>query len=137
MEFKIEPYFGAGCVKFGMKKEDIRKCFNYQFKEFKKTPISKTLTDDFGICHIYYKTNNLCEAIEFFEGEVLFYEQRLFERPYEEVCKIFESYDSSLDFNDVGFTSFKFGVGIFAPFSNDEPDKPIESIIVFERGYYD
>ena len=134
MKFEIEAYVGAGCVKLGMNRDDIRKCFNNQYKEFRKTPISETLTDDFGNCHVYYKKNNLCEAIELFEGEVLFDDQKLIGRPYSEVKNFFGSLDNSIDYNDAGFAYFKLGIGIFAPFANDEPDEPVESVIVFERG---
>jgi hypothetical protein len=38
--------------------------------------------------------------------------------------------------DETGFTSNEFGFGVYAPFAVEEPDDPIESVIVFERGYY-
>lgn len=136
MDFDIKPYDGAGCLKLRMERVDIRKCFNNQYKEIKKTPLSQSITDDFGCCHVYYKINDICEAVEFFEREVMFNGQKLIGRPYSEVRNFFETIDNSIDFNDAGFTSLKFGVRVFAPFAHDEPDEPVESIIIFERGYY-
>ncbi|MDP4145812.1 MAG: hypothetical protein Q8936_15205 [Bacillota bacterium] len=39
--------------------------------------------------------------------------------------------------NDCGFTSHKFGIGIYAPFAQDKPGEPVEGVIVFAKGYYD
>lgn len=138
MKFDIIPYGGAGCVNFGMNREDIRKCFNNQYKEFKKTPLSESLTDDLRCCHIYYKENDICEAVEFFEGaEVIFDGKLLLGIPYNKIKDMFEAIDDSLDFNDAGFTSYKYGIGVFTSYASDEPDEPVEAVIIFEKGYYD
>jgi hypothetical protein len=138
MTFEIKPYVGVGFIKFGMKREEVRKCFNNQFDEFKKTPFSETLTDDFGCCHAYYKKQDTCEAVEFFEeAELTIDGKMIFGKPYSEIKAMFEAMDNSLDFNGEGFTSFKYGVGVYAPYAQDKPDEAIESVIVFEKGYYD
>lgn len=135
---KIRPYVGVQEIDFDMKREVIRKKFNHEFTEFKKTHFSQNTTDAFEFCHIYYDNENLCEAIELFEpATVMFDNFVMTEQPYEKVKDFFDAIDDSLDFNDAGFTSYKYGIGVFAPNASDEPEEPIESIIVFRKGYYD
>jgi hypothetical protein len=138
VEFRIIPYIGVGCIKFGMKREDIRKCFNNQFVQFRKTPFSETLTDDFGCCHVFYKKQKTCEAIELFkEAGATINNKRLVGEPYAEVRAMFEAIDETIVVNDDGFTSFKYGIGVYAPLAKEQPEEPVEAIIVFEKGYYD
>jgi hypothetical protein len=138
MNFEIVPYVGIGCIKFGMKREEVRKCFDNQYEEFKKTPFSETLTDDFGGCHVFYKKQDTCEAIECFEeSNVMMDGKKIIGMPYAEIKAMFEEIDNSLEFNDAGFTSFKYGTGVYAPFAQDRPSEPVESVIVFEKGYYE
>ncbi len=138
MSLEITSYVGVGNLKLGMNRKDIRKKFDYEAKEFKKTPISENLTDDFGYCHIYYDKEDKCEAIEFFEtAPIIFKGQLLIGEPYSSIKKIFEVIDKIVEFDDTGFTSIKYGIGIYAPFAEDEPNEPVESVIIFKSGYYD
>jgi len=138
LKFKITSYVGAGCITFGMTRDSVRKYFDNKFREFKKTPCSETLTDDFELCHVYYQIQGTCEAVEFFgEAEVVFNDKKIIGRAYSEIKDMFQKIDELLDINDAGFTSFKYGIGVFAPFALDEPNEPIESVIVFEKDYYD
>lgn len=138
MNLEITSYVGAGCLKLGMTRNDIRKCFDSQGKELKKTPFSETLTDDFGYCHVYYNKEDKCEAIEFFEtATIIFKGQLLIGEPYSNIKKTFKVIDKTIKFDETGFTSIKYGFGVYAPFAEDEPNESVESVILFERGYYD
>jgi hypothetical protein len=138
VKFEITSYVGAGCLTFGMTRGSIRKCFDNKFKEFKKTPNSETLTDAFGLCHVYYKKNDTCEAVEFFgDADVIFNDEQIIGRAYNEIKDWFDKIDELLDINDAGFTSLKYGIGVFAPFARKEPEEPVESVIIFEEGYFD
>ncbi len=68
--FDVIPLVEVGGVKFGMKREEVRKIFG-NAREFKKTRFSRNTTDDFGFCHVFYNGNDECEAIEFFNGSEL------------------------------------------------------------------
>lgn len=133
MKFEIVPYVGVGSLKFGMKREEIRKCFNDQFEECQKIPFSETVKDDFGCCHVFYKKQDTCQAIEFFqEANVFFKGKKIIGKPFLKIKAMFEAIDNSLGFSDTGFTSFKYGVEIYAP---AELVGPVESVIVFDREY--
>jgi len=67
MEYEIKPYIGVGSIEFGMTDSQVRSVVGGEFRSFKKTPISETLTDAFsdkGI-HVYYRKLGICEAVEF------------------------------------------------------------------------
>ena len=49
---KATPLVEVNGVKFGMKRCDVRKIFG-NATEFKKSKFSKTITDDFGFCHVF------------------------------------------------------------------------------------
>lgn len=86
MNFEIVPYVGVGGIKFGMKREEIRKLFNYKVIEFMKTPLSIAKTDDFGCCHVFYNKQGTCEAIELFvESNVTLEGRLIISKPYSEV----------------------------------------------------
>lgn len=62
---KIVPTKTVGDIKFGMSRDEVRK--NKEYKEFKKTKLSKNSTDDFGNLHVYYTKDDIVEAVEIFK----------------------------------------------------------------------
>jgi hypothetical protein len=138
MIFNISPYIGVEEIEFDMQRQKVRNKFNGDYREFKKTKFSINTTDAFQFCHVYYDNANLCEAIEFFEPAIVAFDNfQITGKSYRVVKEYFENIDEKLDFNDAGFTSYKYGVGVFAPYALDEPDGLIEAIIIFRNGYYD
>lgn len=135
MKFEIIPYVGVGSLKFGMEKAEVRNYFNNQFQEFKKTPFSETFSDNFGCCHVLYNKEDTLEAIEFIkETEVMFFGNNILDKPFLEVKALFEGFDDSLSYSDTGFTSFKYGVGVYVPI---DLNRPVDSVIVFDKKYSD
>lgn len=125
----ISPYEGFNQISFGDSREIVRnKLGNYT--EFKKSKFSKNTTDDFGFCHVFYTPDNKVNAIEFFPGaEVSFNNKSLFSLSYSD-AKAFLS-DSSIEENDCGAKFPKYGISIFAP----ELSK-IETILIYSRNYW-
>jgi hypothetical protein len=133
MKFEIKPYVGAGMIKFGMKDNKVQEILQIKPQKFKKSPLSDVLTDAYPFCHVYYKENGDCEAIEFFEpADVSFQGNTLIGVPCEKVSSLFKELDSSLEEDETGIISFKYGVSIF---SSDL--QGVEGVLVFEEGYYD
>jgi hypothetical protein len=131
-KFDINPYTNVGEIFFGASRESIRKVFG-TYKEFKKSKASKNTTDDFEFCHIYYDTNNKCEAIEYFPDLELLYKKRnLFEMNFNDFSQFALSNSIALEENDMGVLAKEIGIAIYAP----EREK-IESILVYKKGYYD
>ena len=123
----VRPLMDVDGVSFGMKREEVRKIFG-EAKTFKKNNYSKTLTDDFGFCHVFYNTSDECEAIEIFndvkvqmDGKIVFPDDK----------ELLLQLISDAEVDDVGFISKKLSIGVYAP------DGKMESILFGCKGYYD
>ncbi|MEM5770836.1 MAG: hypothetical protein AAGU32_21525 [Bacillota bacterium] len=139
MTFHFESYVGVEKIKFGDTRKNIRNNLGLKFKEFIKVGQFGKNMDVYEFCHIHYGEDDLCEAIEFFGSSILIlkgYEVKL--EKYGDIKRFFESIDNNIDtiFDDCGFTSFQYGIGVYTPFP-DELNSPIECIIIFKKGYYD
>ncbi len=123
----VIPLSEVNGVKFGMKREEVRSCFG-NAKEFRKSKFSKTTTDDFGFCHVYYNINDECEAIELFdECEVKINGITVF--PYE--SDTLKKMITDIEEDDTGFISKNLSIGIYSP------DGKMESILFGCKGYYE
>lgn len=121
------PLVGVGAVEFGMKRTEVRSIFG-KATEFKKSKFSKTTTDDFGFCHVFYNTKDECEAIEIFNDvEVEIDGIVVFPTNIERLSAIC----ADLMKDDSGYISVGCSIGIYAP------DGAMESILFATRGYYE
>jgi hypothetical protein len=139
MQLEIEPYVGIGPIKFGMTIDHVRNLINQKPKPFLKGPTSTVPTDafnDLGL-HVYYKKPGICQAVELFSpANPIFQGQSLIQRPFNELHSWLQTIDDSLKVGRWGLTSLKFGIGLYAPEIRERDDALVESVIVFERGYY-
>lgn len=89
----------------------------------------------------FQEEDGVCEAIEFCEPtKAVFNERPLNGIPFIEAKKWLQNFDNELDEEvGVGVTSYKLGFGLYAPAydEDEEPDAPVEAVIVFSKGYYD
>lgn len=114
-------------VEFGMKRIEVRKILG-KANEFKKSKFSKTFSDDFGFCHVFYNTNDECEAIEVFkEVQVIINDKVVFPTTLDEAKKIL----GELIEEDESYISKKKSVGIYIPDGN------MESILFGISEYYE
>lgn len=122
-----QPLKEINGIKFGMKREDVRKIIG-EAKEFKKSKFSKNTTDDFGYCHVFYNDDDECEAIEIFNNtEVLINETVVFPINISEIKTIIKD----LVEEEGSFISKSQSMGIYAPNGN------MESILFGNIGYYE
>lgn len=124
---KAVPLSEVNGVKFGMKRDEVRDVFG-EAKEFKKSKFSKTITDDFGFCHVFYNLNDECEAIEIFnESEVSIDGKIIFPANVDTL----KSMILDLEKDDSGFISKSQSIGVYAPYGK------MESILFGRAGYYE
>lgn len=124
---KAIPLSEVNGVKFGMKRCDVRKVFG-EATEFKKSKFSKTTTDDFGFCHVFYNQSDECEAIEIFdENEVQIDDITVFPDNADKLKSMLPDTED----DDCGFISKSKSIGVYAP------DGKMESILFGCIGYYD
>lgn len=139
--FEITPYVGASLIKFGMKREEVRKVFSeYEPRAFWRNYYSESATDGYdeiGI-NIYYDSADKTIALEFYEpAQVAFNGIEIFNISASEAYKLMASLDKDIAIDGDGLTSFKFGIGVYEPNYEEEPFLPVEAIIIFIEGYYD
>jgi hypothetical protein len=133
-EFVIDPYVGAGVLRLGMTPAEVQKALNFNPRKYRRLHEKE---DDYRICFVYYKEPEICNAIEFFPpASVLFHGKNLLDCSLKEAMEFVRQYDSDLEI-EAGFISHKYGFGVYAEFGIYEPENPVETVIVFEKGYYD
>lgn len=127
LKWNVQPLKEVNGVRLGMKREAVRKILG-EAKEFKKSKFSKTTTDDFGCCHVFYDTNDECEAVEIFgEVEVSVNGKVLFPTGIEEVKNVINDLEEEYG----SFISKSQSIGIYAP------EGKMESILFGNPGYYE
>lgn len=138
MELLIESFKGVGQIKFGMTRTEVRSVIKSNVQEFKKTPTSETLTDAFDFCHVYYKQDDTCEAIELFEPAIpIFQNEKLIGSQFKEVKKLFHQLDKDVEIDETGLTSYNCGIALFVPSLSRSGKEKVEGVFVFKQGYYD
>jgi hypothetical protein len=139
MEFPIAPYEGAGPIKFGMTRPQVRAILNEDYCEFRRGE-SSNLSDFFTsiAVFVYYNDSGVVEFIEFTDPAKPIYEKRnLLKYSYSESLKFFSRFDDNVELDSAGLTSYELGIAVYAPHCGEEPDGIVETIGVFEKGYYD
>lgn len=121
-----------------MTSQQIENILRIKPRKFKKFEDDEFETDAFDMCYVYYKDPGVCEAIEFFKPAIVTLNgTNLIGESYKDVKNLFLMLDEETEYEDTGLTSYKYGVGIYAPFAEDDPLEPVEGVIIFENGYYD
>jgi len=139
MNLVIRPHEGIGPIDFGMSRDEVRRLFDGEDPRSKQSD-SSVASDLFPVngVLVHYGDDETVEAIEVgMRGEPTLFDARLLNRPMEDLVTWMRTIDPRLEVDDVGFTSFRFGIGAFAPQASKVRDAIIEGIIVFKPGYYD
>jgi hypothetical protein len=139
MDFEIKPLQGAGILRFGMDVVEVRSLLGGQWKSFKKTPNASYPCDHFLDANVfaYYKESGILEALEFYDGaSPLLNGTSLIGLKATDARNILEGFDKLLEFDSDSITSHSLGVGVYAPGWEDEEGGIVESVIIFEEGYY-
>ena len=117
MGFTICPLLGVGALRFGMTPEEVRRLLPTPHRSFMKARWSKMPTDAFAdAIHVFYDDSGRCDAVEFYRDcEVLLNEKNLLGIPYSDAQSVVRAIDPELEEDEAGFTSYRLGVGAYAP----------------------
>ncbi|OGU24485.1 MAG: ABC transporter ATP-binding protein [Hydrogenophilales bacterium RIFOXYD1_FULL_62_11] len=140
MNAEIKPLQGFEKLKFGTQIDLVRESLGVAYKTFKRTSSAEMPCDFFESLGIftYYKTTGVLEAIEFVSPARPFYGGvSLLEAGVDEIIKTLMEHDSDIEETNDGLTSYKLGIGIYAPDADENPNLPPESVIAFAKDYYD
>lgn len=139
MSYPIKSFTGAGPIEFGMTIEQVRNVMGDDFVSFKRTPAADIPNHHYrslGLI-INYRLPGVVKAIEFASpADPEFDDIHLLAISYNELKKLLIARDPDLEIEIDGLTSHKLGIGAYAPHAADEPNSPVEAIIVFEKDYY-
>ena len=127
MTFDLIANKAIGQLDFGMDRSDVRELLPGFKGSFKKSKFSKNTTDDFGYCHAFYDSNDKLNAIEFFSGsEILYNDKNLFNLSVNELLELFS--DLSEEYGS--YISKESSIGITVE------DGKIACILIGCSGYY-
>jgi hypothetical protein len=140
MEFVIQPRRGAGPLMLGMSRSQVQDTLSAVSHRFRRGPKAAPDADHFealGV-FVYYDTSDLVEAIELATpAKAILGSQDLLSTTFSEAEALLSARDLGVMIASDGLTSKAEGVGVWVPFAKDDPDAPVESVIVFVDGYYD
>ena len=140
MNVEINPLQGFEKLKFGTQIDLVREALGVAYKTFKRTPSAEMPCDFFESLGIftYYNPSGTLEAIEFVRpAKPCYGGVNLLEAGVNEIKKILIEHDSGIEQTDDGLTSYKLGIGVYAPDTDENPNLPPESVIAFAKDYYD
>lgn len=140
LPLEIEPYQGIAGVQFGMTAEQVRAILGQPIAPLLE-PAPGSATADFfehlGM-EVSYTPSGHCDAIDLAPPSApTFQGQSLMGQPFVAVKAWFQTLDPEIAIDETGFTSYHYGLGIYAPFAATEPEEPVEGVILFQAGYYD
>ena len=88
--------------------------------------------------YVYYKNPGLCNAIEIAPpSEPTFHGKTILGLPYREAREIVNLIDPKFKEDGSGLIATSLGIGLYAPGAAKDIESKVESVIVFEMGYYD
>ena len=137
---EIKSYVGVGPIVFGMTAKEVRSALGCTYEEFKRDPMSPIITDAFDSLGVFvcYNVDKKCNAIEMAAPAQPFFAGRdLLNNSFGNVFEYLRGFDRGVNLRIDGLTSFALGIGLYAPDCVKDRPSPAESVIAFERGYYE
>jgi hypothetical protein len=85
----------------------------------------------------YDKSDRVVSVEMYAPADPIFFGHHLLQESFGELLEWFPQIDPEVKIEGDGLTSAKFGVALWADSAEDEPGELVESVMVFERGYYE
>jgi hypothetical protein len=108
-------------------------------RPFRKTTSSRTLTDaflGFGL-HVFYDEQDRCEALELSAPAIVLLEERpLLGVSFADGERHLHALDAASVTDADGCTSHVLGVSLYCPADVAGARETIESVLVFQKGYF-
>lgn len=130
-QFEIKAQESVNGVEFGASRQEARESFGTEFREIKKSPLSKNTMDAYKTFHVFYTPDNLLEAVEIFPESTVMLNGQEIPSQYADAKAWFMGEDASAEANADSVTSRSLGISIYAP------EGKIESILVAKSAYFD
>lgn len=143
IKYSIKPFLKVGNLYFGTKREVINQSLNLPFKEvFSKTLSGvKFVTDHYekeGLILGYLNPSFLLRYVILTDPCEAFFENKdLLAMNYAECLAFMRQFDEQIIEEEyVGFTSYKYGIAIYAPNGTEDSQCEIEAVTIGAKGYF-
>lgn len=139
MNLSIEPYKSVSQIVFGSSTDDLRTILGHQYKSVNHYDSSgfRDVYIDLGL-HVHYDGVGQCEAVEISPPAIpMFFDINFLGMPFNNAKEKMRKLDPDILVNNTGFTSLKYGINVYADGVDEDPNAPIEAVLVFRKGYYD
>ena len=138
MKYIINKYIGFNNIKFGMTRAELHNVLGEPLDSFRKSPFDQYDIDNYQDCFVYYRAPDEVEAFEFYGDIELEYQgYSLLKNTIGRLFELFQRSDDNLEIDETGFVSYKDGISVYLPAWEENRDEVPESILIFEKGYYD
>lgn len=137
--YEIEPYSGVGPIRLGMTRNEVHRVIAAERREAAHRG-SDPPGDYFPHLGLFvdYRPPGVCDFVECGGPLALTFQGMTFlGQPYRTARAWFAARDPDLETDGAGLTSKRFGIALYAPGAEKDPDDPVEGVAIFERGYYD
>ncbi len=125
-----------------MTRDEVRRAVGAPFREFKKSAASATTTDAFEelLVHVYYRADTGgCELVELGGGTArpVYRKRDLLGGSFADAVAWLRTMDPSLRADATGLEARALGIALYAPFAEEEPERPADGASAFEPDYYE
>lgn len=137
MDVVIYPYRGINDAELGMAAEQVRITVGGEFRTYLK---GRTQADQFveNSIHAYYDSDRLCKAFEIYAPtKVLLSGFCLTGKPLHQVLDWLKTQTQDIKTMSSVATALQFGISLYAPQIDEMLAEPVQSVLVFRRGYWD
>jgi hypothetical protein len=134
----IDPYVGVGPIRIGMTAEEVTNLLGPPHHTTDKASLVCLCYFDSAV-QVALKDPGVCEAVEVWgpPAQVSLKSELLIGRRFHEIRRWFRKLDPSVAVTSTGLKSFEYGVALYARDALGSPRDPVESVLVFERDYYE
>jgi hypothetical protein len=154
MKLDIRPYDGVGPLTFGMSIRNARAALAQPLaavglgwakmvsflKDARRDGVPVDAIHELGL-HLHYRVRAervVLEAVELFPpAEPEIHGLSLFAAPYSRVRDQLIAHDPALQVESDGLRSVELGLAMGDPSTGEDPNLVAESVLVFERGYWE
>src|SRR5438093_1211210 len=108
MELQIESYIRVGPITFGMPMVEVRGVLQVQHREFRRSAMSKTVTDAFQSLGVFvcYNVDGRCSAVEMAApSRAILLGEDVLAKPVMEIREWFRGLDANIKVDGAGITS--------------------------------
>lgn len=128
--FNVEAVKSVDGIAFGTTRKEVRAHFGADYREIKKSKLSKNTMDVYSSCHVFYTPEDVLEAVEIFPESKVVVNGQAIPAEYDAAVKWLKDMASDVEVDGDGATSAELGISLYAP------NGRIESIMTADEKYF-